>query len=666
MPFVAAGAATDTVRRFSARQEPNQDTACALSFPGRDGPLAVASVCDGLGGMGGGERAAQAAIRSIVQQVADAPHNIADLVGAFDTAWIDGLHKRVLGLATGGEQPATTATLALAASERVLVASVGDSRIYHLKGARWPAAGRLSPLVFDNLKDPGAFLEAQKDSGMEWCVGGRPAQPSPGQVWSWREYEVRAGDVVFCCSDGAFDNFSPVLLDLFAAYAALWSASATQFAASIVESVHLVRRMMRQGRLQDTGMRDDTTVAAICWGPPEPLGSGLAMWHRAWQSHRQIQEEAQSPLEERLSKGALPRPFLDEFLGAWCGVGEEPERLFQAHYTARRLQIGLDAVLMQGFGEPPPAAGSRPPGPRSASVIPWHSQDSVFERTALPWSSDGFWVRLAPGAITKLSSEAQGRLVLRLGDTVFCLDGVEDAVVQVPQVASPVIEKQTCPAVPDVGEDLRLWLVPAAPPDSHAPVGTPESQGFWCGESADKCLEAIVAKLSSGDVAILQQGQRWLTNVADGVQEAGRLLPHAATAFNDLDRLRFVAHGDAWLAIDPWTGTLSQVATPEQHIRQGVCRDVVRCSIPLDFVFERLGRSGWPLTAFASPDLHLAPFHCEVYRVARDYYVRDLHSENGVWAWTRPLRGDQVLLADRVVEWNDALAGAFLHAPENG
>lgn len=168
--------------------------------PMQRGPLLV--VCDGMGGVEGGEVASELAARVMWREMKGAPATrdpevFARLLRRATRVANHDVHatsRREAGLRGMG----TTLSAAGVAGDRLIVATVGDSRAYVLR------AGALVQVTRDqSLRD--ALLSAGHSPGAAASAGGAILQAlgvAPDVEPSLSITELRAGDRVLLCSDG--------------------------------------------------------------------------------------------------------------------------------------------------------------------------------------------------------------------------------------------------------------------------------------------------------------------------------------------------------------------------------------------------------------------------------------------------------------------------------
>ena len=232
-------------------REENQDRVALVDAEG----TVLLAVVDGMGGHADGARAAEVAIRTMVNEFWEVSRPIFDPDG-FLHLTIGRAHDAVVALGQGLPpeiRPRATSAVCLVQGSSAYWAHVGDSRIYHLRGGK----------VFERTRDhshvelllrAGRITERQaQDHPMrnyvECCIGGDPALPE--MTLSGRR-ALLPGDVLMLCSDG------------------LWSGVADdQLAALSAESSRDLRQKLNQlGELAVTNSApyaDNTSAAAIRW-----------------------------------------------------------------------------------------------------------------------------------------------------------------------------------------------------------------------------------------------------------------------------------------------------------------------------------------------------------------------------------------------------------------
>lgn len=174
-----------------------------------DPQLRFALVADGVGGRHGGDVAARQAATSIHAVLREREALLRSFPHGPDlsSADVERMVGRALDLAQSDiheasrthpdwKGMATTVVLALAFEDRFLVAHVGDSRAYLLRGAQ------VFQLTADHVRTHGAEVEADTPA-LERALGAR------GRVEASLEWIRRQpGDMIILCSDGLSDTLS--------------------------------------------------------------------------------------------------------------------------------------------------------------------------------------------------------------------------------------------------------------------------------------------------------------------------------------------------------------------------------------------------------------------------------------------------------------------------
>lgn len=190
-----------------------------LSDPGRDPekqtnedavalletPFGVAAVvCDGMGGHQSGEVASRTAIERIVETLTGPKRSLERLLGAA----IERAHAEVYALGgdtPGDVRPGSTAVVLALAGQEAIIAYVGDSRCYRLRGL---VAERLTRdhSVVEALLAAGAITpeaaRAHPDANRITRALGIAAEIEPELCAPQR---LQLGDVFLLCSDGLSD-----------------------------------------------------------------------------------------------------------------------------------------------------------------------------------------------------------------------------------------------------------------------------------------------------------------------------------------------------------------------------------------------------------------------------------------------------------------------------
>ena len=161
-------------------------------------------VADGVGGLAGGDRASEAAVRAVARYVNDATRCYYNVPPSEEQRLLDELRTAVLRahavLREEEAGTATTLTMAFVAWPRAFVVHVGDSRAYRLRD------GRLEQLTTDQtiaqaMVDAGVMSPAEADA-TQWkhvlasALGSDEATPACFLTDCHRQ------DIMLLCTDG--------------------------------------------------------------------------------------------------------------------------------------------------------------------------------------------------------------------------------------------------------------------------------------------------------------------------------------------------------------------------------------------------------------------------------------------------------------------------------
>lgn len=671
--MLTAGIYSDTHRRFADPNAVNQDAGLAFTLQLDGEPAGVIGVCDGLGGEGGGDTASRHVVKAIFERLLQPIDSVAVLEARLDRAFIKGLHHDLLALhqSGSGHKPMTTLTLAIVTPNGARYASLGDSRIYRAFGPCWPNVGRLQLMTRDGTPKGTDFNEAASTGGVAWPIGGEYGDPST--VWTWSCLEIRPGDTVFCTSDGLYSDFSAAFIDLFAAHAGLVCRTAQEFAKTLVVNCHRARRGIRGGKLQLTGLHDDTTVAAVSVGSPRSLGRDWPVWERYWHGICDIDTDEPAGQIRRLLNGSVPAGMLRETLnGPWLKVGGDGPGAFLEQYLPRRQTVSMsfacEAYLRENGADKPAHFRSR------RDHVRLRPQVSISAEEILPFlTEDGRgWVYLPPGQKETIDVGAEP-VRIRLGGAILQIgSGETPTEAPLEAEARDFLRKAVfmrIKAVPlDLGfdQDFAAWGF-ADGVEPHEIVKALQVGNAWASQAEDKAADC-----HCWGFGLRPDGWRSLGNpvendtVSTFEEFLGCKLPGDSrlrgcgvlTRSTDSDR-------QDWL-LDPVSGeilpyrrtpsrTLADIHSPVLHID----------NLPETGKTIRVGRSGWdPAPDIALDHDSVSPDHLEI-AIGSDgsLVANDLGSDNGTWVWKSPRSGDIVLiLPDLAVEYRDDPAAPL---PEN-
>lgn len=170
---------------------------------------ALLLVIDGMGGHAEGARAAETALKSMLESFWHTPHPIFDPLG-FLHLTLGKAHDDVVAL--GGNlavetRPRATCAICLVQQSAAFWAHVGDSRIYQLRNNAVRERTRDHSHVEQLLRE-GLITEAEVQGHpmrnfVECCLGGDAVLPD---MTSSRRRPLDVGDVLLLCTDGVWSN----------------------------------------------------------------------------------------------------------------------------------------------------------------------------------------------------------------------------------------------------------------------------------------------------------------------------------------------------------------------------------------------------------------------------------------------------------------------------
>jgi PPM family protein phosphatase len=184
---------------------------------GQDLRIGAVMLADGMGGHSGGDIASTIAVDTVLQQLQVlAP---ATSPSAKDLA--EGHHRLRLALSravtkaneiiytTAEAQPqyrgmGTTLVAAIFRGDRIVIANVGDSRLYRIRGASMEQL-TVDHTMVQELIDKGLVTPAQAYASLNRNIITRALGPHPTVAIDIREDKVLPGDIYLLCSDGLTD-----------------------------------------------------------------------------------------------------------------------------------------------------------------------------------------------------------------------------------------------------------------------------------------------------------------------------------------------------------------------------------------------------------------------------------------------------------------------------
>lgn len=192
------------VTHIGGRKE-NQDSCYYLNTPFG----VVITVCDGMGGMNGGKKASSLAVTKILNTFKEAQED-SDIKEIIEKA-IKAANDDILAFAEDNPEftgMGTTATVAVINDDSAILAHVGDSRIYQLRGKKKVFRTFDHSMVFDLVRRK-VITEEQARLSEQSNVITRAlgAKPSSELVVDIEERPYKKGDRFILCTDGFWGMF---------------------------------------------------------------------------------------------------------------------------------------------------------------------------------------------------------------------------------------------------------------------------------------------------------------------------------------------------------------------------------------------------------------------------------------------------------------------------
>lgn len=185
----------------------NQDRALTLESE----HAVLIAVADGLGGHAGGALAADTFVQELARAFRAQHGPRIERPIAFLAACIEQAHRSIVALGraqTPPITPRTTCVIALIQDGVATWAHVGDSRLYHFRGAQL-LTRTVDHSVTEEMHNAGLLEEAQMakhtfKSKLTNCLGG----PSAPEATYGRATALEPGDLLLLCTDGVWQAFS--------------------------------------------------------------------------------------------------------------------------------------------------------------------------------------------------------------------------------------------------------------------------------------------------------------------------------------------------------------------------------------------------------------------------------------------------------------------------
>jgi serine/threonine protein phosphatase PrpC len=170
---------------------------------------ALMIVIDGMGGHSDGSRAADTALKSLIDSFQQTPSPMFDPLGFLHLS-LSRAHDEVAKLGSAqsiDSRPRATTAICLVQEGAAYWAHVGDSRVYHIRGGKMVKRTRDHSHVELLLRE-GKITEEELPTHpmrnfVECCLGGDPAIPE--MTISGRQV-LQQGDVLLLCTDGVWAN----------------------------------------------------------------------------------------------------------------------------------------------------------------------------------------------------------------------------------------------------------------------------------------------------------------------------------------------------------------------------------------------------------------------------------------------------------------------------
>jgi len=186
-------------------REDNQDRVAIAA----NDEAALLIVIDGMGGHSDGSRAADAALKSLLDSYQKTPLPMFDPLGFLHLS-LSRAHDDVARLGYGQNidaRPRATIAVCLVQQGAAYWAHVGDSRVYHIRRGKLEQRTRDHSHVEMLLREGKITEEEVPNHPMrnfvECCLGGDPAIP---EMTIGHRQALEPGDVLLLCSDGIWAN----------------------------------------------------------------------------------------------------------------------------------------------------------------------------------------------------------------------------------------------------------------------------------------------------------------------------------------------------------------------------------------------------------------------------------------------------------------------------
>ena len=225
---------------------------------------ALLAVVDGMGGHSDGSRAAETALKSLLDSFWATTQPLFDPLGFLHMA-LSKAHDDVVRMGSAlsvDSRPRATTAICLVQEGVAYWAHVGDSRVYHIRHGALVDRTRDHSHVELLLRD-GKITEDEMQSHpmrnfVECCLGGDPAVPE--MTISGRKV-LKSGDILLLCTDGVWANLKDSDITGFCAPTADANGQAMELRAALEE---LGRRAVQAS----SPYSDNSTAAVLRWLGP--------------------------------------------------------------------------------------------------------------------------------------------------------------------------------------------------------------------------------------------------------------------------------------------------------------------------------------------------------------------------------------------------------------
>jgi serine/threonine protein phosphatase PrpC len=186
-------------------REDNQDRVTVAA----NDKSALMIVIDGMGGHSDGSRAADTALKSLLDSFHQTSHPLFDPLGFLHMS-LSRAHDDVARLGSGQSidaRPRATIALCLVQEGAAYWAHVGDSRIYHIRHGKALERTRdhshVELLLREGKITEGEVANHPMRNFVECCLGGDPAIP---EMTIGGRRVLQPGDILLLCTDGIWAN----------------------------------------------------------------------------------------------------------------------------------------------------------------------------------------------------------------------------------------------------------------------------------------------------------------------------------------------------------------------------------------------------------------------------------------------------------------------------